>query len=227
MTYDFIIIGAGHNGLACAGYLAKAGAKVLVLESNARVGGSCHTAEATLPGFMHNICSVVHTHIPLSPVYRDLELERHGVRYVYPDYLRGTIFPDHRSIVMHRETEKMAAELARFSARDAKTFTQLVEDYGEFIDSTYLPLMYSPPLPPSLQTAELEKSEEGRALMQWQASTPVQLLDELFDSEEVKVHFLSRMTVLGFAPDQFGQGWICLFRILKAEAPICVGGLSL
>jgi phytoene dehydrogenase-like protein len=84
--------------------------------------------------------------------------------------------------------------------------------------------MYSPPLPPSLQSAELEKSEEGRTLLQWQASTPVQLLDELFESEEVKVHFLARMTVLGFAPDQFGQGWICLFRILRAEAPICVGG---
>jgi phytoene dehydrogenase-like protein len=224
MSYDFIIIGSGHNGLACAGYLAKAGAKILVLERSARVGGSCHTAEATLPGFKHNICSMVHTHIPLSPVYRDLELERHGVKYVYPDQLRGTIFPDHRCLVMYRDTAQMAAEIARFSARDAKTFTQLVEDYGEFIDSTYLSLMYSPPLPPSLQTAELEKSEEGRSLMQWQASTPVQLLDELFECEEVRVHFLARLTVLGFAPDQFGQGWIMLFRILKAEAPICVGG---
>lgn len=224
MSYDFIVIGAGHNGLACAAYLAKAGARVLVLERSARVGGACHTAEATLPGFKHNICSVVHTHIPTGPVYRDLELERHGVRYVYPEYLRGTIFPDHKSIVMHREAEKMTAELARFSPRDARTFKQLVDDYGEFLESTYLPLMYSPPLPPSLQSAELERSEEGRQLLQWQASTPVQLLDELFESEEVKVHFLSRLTVLGFAPDQFGQGWICLFRILKAEAPICVGG---
>ena len=224
MTYDFIVIGAGHNGLACAAYLAKTGAKVLVLERSPRVGGSCHTAEATLPGFRHNICSMVHTHIPLSPVYRDLELERHGVKYVYPDQLRGTIFPDHRCLVMYRDTAQMAAEIARYSQRDAKTFTQLVEDYGEFIDSTYLSLMYSPPLPPSLQTAELEKSEEGRALMQWQASTPVQLLDELFENEQVKVHFLARLTVLGFAPDQFGQGWIMLFRILKAEAPICVGG---
>jgi phytoene dehydrogenase-like protein len=224
MAYDFIIIGSGHNGLACAGYLARAGARVLVLERNDRVGGSCHTAEATLPGFKHNICSMVHTNIPLSPVYRDLELERNGVRYVYPDHLRGTIFPDGKCLVMYRDAAQMAAEIARFSARDAKTFAQLVEDYGEFIDSTYLPLMYSPPLPPSLQTAELEKSEEGRALMQWQASTPVQLLDELFESEQVKIHFLARMTVLGFAPDQFGQGWICLFRILKAEAPICVGG---
>jgi phytoene dehydrogenase-like protein len=224
VSYDFIIIGAGHNGLACAGYLAKAGAKVLVVERSTRVGGGCHTEEVTLPGFKHNVCSVVHTHIPISPVYRELELERHGVRYVYPEHLRGTIFPDHRSIVMYREPERTAAELARYSARDARTFTQLVADYGEFIDTTYLPLMYSPPLPPSVQSAELEKSEEGRTLLQWQASTPVQLLDELFESEEVKVHFLARMTVLGFAPNQFGQGWICLFRILKAEAPICVGG---
>jgi phytoene dehydrogenase-like protein len=224
MSYDFIVIGAGHNGLACAAYLAKAGASVLVLERSARVGGGCHTAEATLPGFKHNICSVVHTHIPLSPVYHDLELERHGVKYVYPEHLRGTIFPDHKSLVMYRDADRMAAELGKFSARDARTFRQLYEDYAEFIDSTYLPLMYSPPLPPSLQSAQLEKSEEGRTLLQWQASTPVQLLDELFESEEVKVHFLARMTVLGFAPDQFGQGWICLFRILKAEAPICVGG---
>jgi len=222
--FDFVVIGAGHNGLACAAYLARTGASVLVLERSARVGGGCHTEEATLPGFRHNICSVVHTNIPTSPVYRDLELERHGVRYVYPPHLRGTIFPDHRSVVMYREPERMAAELGRYSARDARTYTQLVEDYGELIESTYLPLMYSPPLPPSLQTAQLEKSEEGRSLLQWQASTPVQLLDELFESEEVKVHFLARLTVLGFAPDQFGQGWICLFRILKAEAPICVGG---
>jgi phytoene dehydrogenase-like protein len=224
MSYDFIVIGAGHNGLACAAYLAKAGERVLVVERSNRVGGACHTEEVTLPGFKHNICSVVHTHIPTSPVYRELELERHGVRYVYPEHLRGTIFPDHRSIVMYRDPERMAAELTRFSARDAQTFRRLYDDYAEFIDATYLPLMYSPPLAPSLQSAELEKSEEGRTLLQWQASTPVQLLDELFECEEVKVHFLARMTVLGFAPDQFGQGWICLFRILKAEAPICIGG---
>jgi phytoene dehydrogenase-like protein len=224
VSYDFIVVGAGHNGLACAGYLAKAGASVLVLERAPRVGGGCHTEEATLPGFRHNICSVVHTHIPLSPVYRDLELQRHGVHYVYPDTLRGTIFPDHGSIVMHRESERMAAELARFSAHDARTFERLVADYGEFIETTYLPLMYSPPLTPSEQTAQLERSPEGRTLLQWQASTPVQLLDELFESEEVKVHFLSRLTVLGFAPNHFGQGWVQLFRILKAEAPICVGG---
>ena len=224
MAKDFIIIGAGHNGLACAAYLARAGASVLVLERNGRVGGACHTEEVTLPGFKHNICSVVHTHIPSSPVYRDLELERHGVRYVYPEHLRGTIFPDHRSIVMYRDSERMASEIRKFSERDAKTYQDLVADYGEFVQATIHPLMYMPPLPPSVQTAELEKSPEGNMLLQWQMSTPVQLLNELFESDEVKVHFLTRLTVLGFAPDQFGLGWICLLRILTGEAPICVGG---
>jgi phytoene dehydrogenase-like protein len=224
VSYDFIMIGGGHNGLACAAYLARTGAKVLLLERSHRTGGACHTEEITLPGFKHNVCSVVHTHIPLSPVYRDLELERYGVNYIYPAHLRGTIFPDHTCLVMYRDTERMAAEIGKFSARDARTFRQLVADYGEFIESTYLPLMYSPPLAPSMQTEQLEQSEEGRALLQWQASTPVQLLEELFESEQVRVHFLARMTVLGFPPDAFGQGWICLFRILKAEAPICVGG---
>ena len=102
MNSDFLVIGAGHNGLACAAYLARTGASVLVLERFDRVGGACHTEEVTLPGFKHNICSVVHTHIPSSPVYRDLELERHGVRYVFPDHPRGTVFPDQRSIVMYR-----------------------------------------------------------------------------------------------------------------------------
>jgi phytoene dehydrogenase-like protein len=224
MAYDFVVVGAGHNGLACAAYLARSGASVLVLERFNRVGGACHTEEVTLPGFKHNVCSVVHTHIPSSPVYRDLELERHGVRYVYPEHLRGTIFPDQRSIVMYREPERMAAELARFSARDADTYRQLIADYGEFVQATVHPLMYSPPLPPSVQTAQLEGSPEGNQLLQWQMSTPVQLLNELFDSAEVKVHFLTRLTVLGFAPDQFGLGWICLMRILTGEAPICVGG---
>jgi len=224
MSPDFIVIGAGHNGLACAAYLARAGASVLVLERANRVGGACHTEEVTLPGFKHNICSVVHTHIPSSPVYRDLELERHGVRYVYPEHLRGTIFPDHSSIVMYRDVERMAAEIARFSARDAKTYKELVENYGEFVQATIHPLMYSRPLPPSVQTAELEQSEEGNTLLQWQMSTPVGLLDELFESDEVKVHFLTRLTVLGFAPDQFGLGWMMLLRILTGEAPICVGG---
>ena len=224
MKYEFIVVGGGHNGLTCAAYLAKADAKVLVVERNKHIGGSVHSDEATLPGFKHNICSVVHTHIPTSPVFRNLELEQHGVSYVYPDHLRGTIFPDNSSIVMYREPERTAVELAKFSAKDARTFTQLVEDYGDFFLINYLPMMYSPPLPPSLQTAELEKSEVGRTLLQWQASTPVQLLNELFESEEVKVHFLNRMTVLGFPPDAFGQGWVQLFRILLAEAPICVGG---
>ena len=69
-------------------------------------------------------------------VRRVRQAHRRRVRQV----LRGTIFPDGKCLVMYRDPARMAAEIARYSASDAKTFTQLVEDYGEFIDSTYLPL---------------------------------------------------------------------------------------
>ena len=225
MTYDFIIIGSGHNGLACAGYLAKAGSKVLVLERDTRVGGACHTEEVTLPGFKHNLCSVVHTHIPLSPVYRDLELERHGVKYVYPEYLRSTIFPDHSSIVMYREPERMAAEIAKFSARDAKTFTQLYDGLRR-VHRFDLPaadvFAAAAALAAERRVGEIRGRQDAVAVAGEHAGAVARM--SCSRATQVKVHFLVRLTVLGFAPDQFGQGWIQLFRILKGEAPICVGG---
>ncbi len=167
---------------------------------------------------------MVHTNIPLSPVYRDLELERNGVRYVYPDHLRGTIFPDGKSLVMYRDPARMAAEIGRFSARDAKTFTQLVEDYGEFIDSTYLPLMYSPPLPPSMQSGRAGEVGGGARAHAVAGEHAGAAARRAVRKRAGQGPLPARLTVLGFPPDAFGQGWICLFRILKAEAPICVGG---
>ena len=55
MSYDFIIVGGGHHALACGAYLARAGAKVVVLERSHRTGGACHTEEVTLPGFKHSV----------------------------------------------------------------------------------------------------------------------------------------------------------------------------
>ena len=85
---DVVVIGAGHNSLLAAAYLAAAGLEVLVLEEQPHVGGNTVTEELTLPGFRHDSCSSAHVLIQTNPAIRDDELgllSTHGLRYVHTD----------------------------------------------------------------------------------------------------------------------------------------------
>ena len=78
--FDAVVVGAGPNGLAAAVALARAGASVVVLEAADSIGGGTHVAELTLPGFVHDVCSGAHPMGILSPFFRELPLEKHGLR---------------------------------------------------------------------------------------------------------------------------------------------------
>ncbi|MBW2191730.1 MAG: FAD-dependent oxidoreductase, partial [Deltaproteobacteria bacterium] len=80
-TFDAVVIGSGPNGLSAAVALAQGGASVLVLEAADEIGGGTRTAGLTLPGFEHDVCSAVHTTGILSPFFRSLPLEEHGLRW--------------------------------------------------------------------------------------------------------------------------------------------------
>ena len=87
-NYDVIIIGAGPNGIALGSYLAKAGAKVLLLERRLEAGGGLATEEVTLPGYLHNTHSIYHMMVDYAPIYKDLKLEdAYGVKHVFPSLL--------------------------------------------------------------------------------------------------------------------------------------------
>jgi len=127
-SYDAIIIGAGHNGLVTAGYLARAGLRVLVLESRPVVGGACVTEEV-FSGFKFStnsyLCSLLR-----EKVIRELELERYGY-HVYPkDPAFFSPFPDGRYLLMWSDTRKTCEEIGKFSAHDAENFPR----YEEYID---------------------------------------------------------------------------------------------
>src|SRR5664279_2115190 len=83
--YDAIVVGAGPNGLAAAIELARAGRAVLVLEAKDTIGGGARTAELTLPGFRHDVCSAIHPLSLASPFFRRFDLASRGVRLLEPE----------------------------------------------------------------------------------------------------------------------------------------------
>src|ERR1700757_1875688 len=83
--YDAVVVGSGPNGLAAAITLARAGYSVCVLEANSTIGGGARSAELTLPGFVHDLCSAVHPLAAGSPFFNTLPLEKSGLDWIQPD----------------------------------------------------------------------------------------------------------------------------------------------
>ena len=202
--YDVIIIGAGHNGLTCAGYLAKAGLRVLVLERREVVGGGATTEEAIpgAPGFKVNTCSVDHFLNERVPVIQHLELPRFGLHYLPVDPMFFCPFPDGTHFFIYRDVERTCREIARFSPQDAEAYPRFLEYWR---NAAYLldPLRFSPP-PSFNQLAGLMEGEEADEFMRVLLLSPQQLLDEWFESEYVKAPIAWIAGQLGTPPSQIG-----------------------
>ena len=126
---EVVVVGGGHNSLVCAGYLAKAGLEVVVLEAGPRVGGNTSTQELTLPGFAHDVCSSAHVLIQGNPLIRDDELglvADQGLRYLTTDPAVVMPQPDGDVLVVRPEIEATCDALARWSSRDAAAFREML-----------------------------------------------------------------------------------------------------
>ncbi len=118
--YDCIIIGAGHNGLICANYLAKKGWKVLVLEKRHLVGGACVTEELA-PGYKASIASYV-VSLLLPEIVEELDLEKHGYKTLPRNPSSFTPFDDGRYLFLGPDQKANYNEIKKFSEKDAKAF---------------------------------------------------------------------------------------------------------
>src|ERR1700757_878868 len=85
LEYDAVVVGSGPNGLAAAIALARAGLSVALLEANSIIGGGARSAELTLPGFVHDVCSAVHPLAAGSPFFKTLPLKKFGLRWIQPE----------------------------------------------------------------------------------------------------------------------------------------------
>lgn len=123
--YDAVVVGSGPNGLAAAVELAQHGRSVLVREAQGHIGGGTRSAELTLPGFMHDVCSAVHPLAVASPFFRTLPLADHGLEWVHPPTALAHPFDDGTAALLERSIEATGASLGE----DAQRYARLVEPF--------------------------------------------------------------------------------------------------
>jgi phytoene dehydrogenase-like protein len=195
-NYDGIIIGAGHHGLVLGAYLAKAGLDILVVERRLDYGGGLCTKEVTEPGFYHNLHSINHFHISETPWFKDLSLGER-VTYITPRYEFGQAHSDGTALVLGRDLEETVANIARFSKKDAATFREWNRKGERITANIFLPERYSEPLPQTEREALLSRTILGREFLAVTKRQPLDIVQELFENEHVRLLFLFKVSLFG------------------------------
>lgn len=193
--YDMILVGGGHNGLACTAFLARAGKSVLVLEAEPVVGGFATTQELMpeAPGFksMPYAIDLFSAMIPRS-VVDDLDLKRYGFRAIATDPYCTYLGPDGSSIAQWRDLDRTAAEIARYSRRDAERYRDFAGILGDMWH-VMLPYLQGHPThaaPLSIAEVARRAARARKSLapaMRIVVSSPQAVLDEWFERDEVKI----------------------------------------
>ncbi len=129
--YDAVIVGSGPNGLAAAICLAQEGLSVLIVEAANEIGGGMRSAELTLPGFTHDVCSAIHPLTIASPFFQTLPLDKFGLEFIQPDASLAHPLDDGTAVIL----EKSVAETARNLGADNDGYKKLVEILAKNFDA--------------------------------------------------------------------------------------------
>lgn len=225
--YDAIIIGAGHNGLVAAAYLAKEGFRVLVVEWREEIGGSAGSAE------IFDGCEVdigaVDAGLFLPQITRDLDLESHGLRWLEAPAVVNLLHLDGAAMTFWREVERTSREIAHHSERDAGKYPAFLGAAAKFTDILEGMMLAPPPSLPQLQVGELPpwlgtalkvKTLGKQDMMEFMRVLPMPVadwLDEWFESEPLKAA-IGAGGVRGHAlgPMSGGTAFLLLYHAMNA-----------
>ncbi len=220
-AYDAVIVGAGHNGLACAIELAVRGWKAGVFEAKPQAGGAVKTREVTLPGFRHDLCAMNLSMFAGSPFLKahGEALARHGLSFVPAEHCFASVFPDGTFFGVSKTLETTLARLTAIDAADAESWRRMLETFGR--DAPHIFGLLGSPMPSLAALKVIWKAwrQHGTGwlldMLRFLVSSPRDWLDANFASAKVKTTLAAWGMHLDFAPDIAGGA---LFPYLEAMA---------
>ena len=226
--YDVVLLGAGHNGLVLQAYLGRAGLSTLCLERSERIGGGLATVEdPRWPGYRHNIHSFFHRALDRMPWYADLELERRGARYLEPELNVALALSDGPPLCWWTDFEKTARSFATFSSHDAARLRFWRDAFQPILEEILGPEARRPPLPAGERASILEKSPEGRLLLETSALSPLEFVEREFENPVVRAGllFFNGLREVDLRLRGFGHH-IPMLLASPAKAQMCIGGAA-
>jgi phytoene dehydrogenase-like protein len=138
--YDAVVVGSGPNGLAAAMALAQKKLSVLLVEAKASVGGGMRSAELTLPGFIHDVCSAIHPLAAGSPFLKMLPLQQYGLKWIFPPAALAHPFDDGSAVLLTDSIEETAAMLGEDANHYSKIFRPLCKQWDKIAPEILGPL---------------------------------------------------------------------------------------
>ena len=211
--YDFVVLGGGHNGLLTTAYLAKAGFRVCCLEANDEFGGGTRSGEVCAPGYISDLGGMIHSMIARTTIVREDELgliEKYGLEYVSTKSLFCSIFPDNTALVMDPDMDKACENIAQFSEKDAETYRKFNKYMSEMMSVAHVGAQ-APPPPYGTMMNVMYQSPEGREFQRVLNSSAQQIVEEWFESEEVRVTFTRWCTEMMIDPREIGTASLLYF----------------
>jgi phytoene dehydrogenase-like protein len=184
-----VVVGSGPNGLSAAVVLARAGVDVTVLEAEDEIGGGSRSAELTVPGLVHDICSATHPTGVASPFFRSLGLERHGLQWLWPEIDAVHPLDGGRAGVLHRDLDRTVRDLGVDGDGWRRLYAPLTEHADDLIAEIFGPILHVPRHPvrlagfgvralqPASWVARRWTTDEARALFAGLAAHAMHPLD--------------------------------------------------
>ena len=224
-NWDAVVIGGGPNGLMTAAYLAKAGAKVCVVERRYEVGGGLATEEVLFPCYYSNMHAIYHLMVDYMPAMKDFNLDVHALTFIKPNLQMAMVFGDGSTLLLTKMIEDTIDSINKYSPKDAVAFGKQMRSWQRMMDEIVGPYTYFPPMPSLDLVVTMQKTEIGRELLELNEKSPLAIMKEHFENDKLRAMLLYATCMWGLHPDETGLGLFVPLLLTRAmDKAVLLGG---